>query len=587
MRYRVRIDPRARQLDLTLELERAAAGDLVLHVPTWVPGAYAFMKYGRDVFDVRAEDAETGAALVVRRDGMSGLAIAGAPRALVVRARVTAADPAWGELVGVVSDAGAIVRATHFPFDPAHRGPCRITVEAPAGWTVHPPSGARALGDGAYEMPSFAALVDSPIAVGVFERRTRTSLGATFHHVFMGRAVGFEREIEGFLDQVTAVGEAAAAVFGGTFPFAEYTYIYATDPRASWGLESASSTLVGVGDGVFIDDEERRAAIRLVAHELFHAWNVCRLRPRALMQPDLVHGSFPDGLWISEGVTRYYELLLATRVGALPASRMLSNLVRYDRALRALPAIAHTSLVDSSLATFLNHNRYPGAASATIDYYDKGMVVAFAIDACLRTAERPSSLDEAFRAFYAAFHERGFTTDEAIAFFDEFAAPRGPKEPLGALLDRIVRGAEMPDVAGWLARLGASCVTTETPHVGLWLARDRGPAIVDVAEGSPAAMAGLGAGDELVGLAGFAFRADAFVWLVRNEPSFTVEVVSGHVRRTVTLKPTPRAVVTRIDLEAGGAGLVSWLGAGATDLRPGAHVTPGHYDNFHARESML
>ena len=587
MHYRVRIDPRARQLELDVELERAAAGDLVLHVPTWVPGAYAFMKYGRDVFDVRAEDAATGASLVVRREGMSGLAIDAAPRTLVVRARVTASDPAWGELVGVIFESGAIVRATHFPFDPAHQGPCRVSVTAPPGWAIHPPSGARAVGDDTYELPSFAALVDSPIAVGTFEHRTRTLRGVTFHHVFMGRAVGFEREVEHFLDQVMAVSAATADVFGGVFPFAEYTYVYATDPRASWGLESAHSTLVGIGDGVFIDDEERRAAIRLVAHELFHAWNVCRLRPRALMQPDLVQGSFPDGLWISEGITRYYELLLATRVGALSAARMLSNLVRYDRALRALPATRHTTLVDSSLATFLNHNRYPGAASATIDYYDKGMVVAFAIDACLRTAARPSSLDDAFRAFYEAFHARGFGTSDAIAFFDEYAAPLGPIEPLGALLERCVRGAEMPDIVAWLARLGVTSVRAEVPHLGMWLARDRGPAIVDVVEGSPAAEAGLGAGDEIVGQAGYAFRPDALAWLVRHEASFDVEIQSGHVRRAATVRPSPHSIVSELSLPDGGAGLVSWLGPGAADLLAGAHVVPGHYDNFHARESML
>ena len=55
--YRVRVDAKNRQLDLTLDLAGVTPGDLELFVPTWVPGAYAFLKYGRDVFDVRAEDA--------------------------------------------------------------------------------------------------------------------------------------------------------------------------------------------------------------------------------------------------------------------------------------------------------------------------------------------------------------------------------------------------------------------------------------------------------------------------------------------------------------------------------------------------
>jgi predicted metalloprotease with PDZ domain len=588
MHYRVRIDPHAREHAVELRIERsgAAAADLALFVPTWVPGAYAFMKYARDVYDVRAEDARTGAPVAVERSGMSGFVLKGAPPAVTVRTRVTASDAAWGELVGVVAHDAALLRATHFLFDPSYEGPCRVTYEAPEGWSIHPPSGARRIDDVTFEHDGFAALLDSPVVAGTFDRLTRSIDGTTFHHVFLGRAVGFDRESPRFVDEVMAIARAARGVFG-SFPFTEYTFVYASDPRASWGLEHAHATLMGIGEAVFFDPEERKAALRLAAHELFHAWNVCRLKPRALVRPDLVRGSFPDGLWLSEGFTRYYELLLATRVGALSPERFLSNVVRYDDALRALPASAHANLVDSSLATFLNHNRYPGAASATIDYYDKGMVVAFALDACLRSAKRPSSLDAAIAAFYEAHAATGFDTGEAVAFFDRFAAPLGPAMPVAELLDSVVRTAAMPDAAAWLARLGVVVERGPLPSLGLWLHRDRGPAVVDVVAGSAAARAGIGAGDEIVSAGGFAFRADALQWLVRHEPSFSMTVKSGHVQREIRVEPAPRDVALRASLPNGGDALVPWLGEAALSLKPGARLSLAHYDNFHSRESML
>ncbi len=584
--YRVRVDPKNRQLELTLELTGVTPGDRELFVPTWVPGAYAFLKYGRDVFDVRAEDAKTGRKLTVTRSGFSGFVVKGAPASITVRARITASDAAWGELVGVIGHEMALVRAAHFLFDPRHAGPCRVTFELPEGWALHHPGGAKAISATSFEHPSFHSLLDSPIVLGRFEHVERDSAGCRFHHVFTGTAVGYAREVAGFVDDVMLVADAAREVFGA-FPTASYTFAYATDPRAHWGLEHPNVSLMAVGDAVFFDREERRTALRLAAHELFHAWNVCRLKPKALVAPDLVVGAFPDGLWISEGFTRYYELLLTTRTGVLDATRFLSNLVRYDDALRALPATRHATLVDSSLATFLNHNRYPGSSSASIDYYDKGMLVAFVLDACLRTAARPSSLDRAMGAFYERFVANGFDTVEAIAFFDELAEPLGPREPVGAMLSRIVEGPGMPDVGGWLERLGLAVERASTFHLGIWLRSDRGPEITDVAEGSPAARAGVGAGDEIVAHDGFSFRPDALRYLVRSGEPLSLTIKSGHALREVRVTPAAREVVTGLSLPTGGAALVDWLGAGASSLAAGATVPLGHYDNFHSREVML
>jgi predicted metalloprotease with PDZ domain len=587
-RYRVRIDPRSRQLDLVLSLERDDSGDLELAIPTWVPGAYAFMKYGRDVFDLRAEDTKTGARLGLERTGQTTFTVQAAPAHVTLRARIVASDTAWAELVGFIGHENAVIHASHFPFAPAHAGACTISVEAPKGWAIHHPGGAVAIDAQTWEHPNFRALVDTPIIAGSFALFERVSGGCTFRHVFLGKAIGFDREVQRLIDDVMAIADSACKVFGA-YPMREYTFVYGTDPRAYWGLEHAYATLMGVGEAVFIDPEQRRAALRLAAHELFHAWNVCRLRPKAFhgANLDLVRGAFPDGLWLSEGFTRYYELLLATRTGALPASRFLSNIVRYHDAVRALPAARHVSLVDSSRATFLNHNRYPGASSATIDYYDKGMLVAFALDAALRTAKRPSSLDAALVAFYEAFVEKGFETAEAIAFFDRFAAPLEPVEPVAALLERIVVGTEMPDTTAWLERLGLTVAHGSVQSLGLWLRADRGPEITDVVDGSPAARAGLGAGDEIMTLDGFAFRPDALTWLVRTGEPFSIGVRSGHAHRDATVTPSTRETIVSLSLAASGESLVSWLGEGARSLEVGASIPLTHYDNFHARESLL
>ncbi|MEO6577163.1 MAG: hypothetical protein ABIP89_25165, partial [Polyangiaceae bacterium] len=371
-------------VELTIEgLSPSTPLDLV--VPTWVPGAYGFMKYGRDVFEVRARDAKTGASLPIERRGWSGFRIEKPSASVVVEHRASAADSAWGELVGIIQSESAVLLATHFFCSPDYEGPCRVDYALPEGWGLHHPSGARALGPRSFEYPSFAVLLDTPVIAGKFKLETRTSDSVKFHHVFMDDAVGFEAECASFVDSVMKIAEAARAIFG-SYPFEDYTFIYSSDPRAHWGLEHANSTMLGVGPNVFIDPEARLSAIRVAGHEILHAWNVCRLRPKALSEPDLAHGSFPDGLWVSEGFTRYYEFLLAVRAREMTPARLLSNVVNYFKHLSAIPAYARVSAKDSSITTFLNHNRYPGSVNNTIDYYDKGMLIAFDMDIAFRTA---------------------------------------------------------------------------------------------------------------------------------------------------------------------------------------------------------
>ena len=108
IRYRVRVLPERHQLDVTVSIGDVAGETLQLAVPTWVPGAYGFMKYGRDLFDVRARDA-AGNELAITREGWSGFVIRNPPRVVEISYRAGAFDPALGSLSGLVSHDQAVL----------------------------------------------------------------------------------------------------------------------------------------------------------------------------------------------------------------------------------------------------------------------------------------------------------------------------------------------------------------------------------------------------------------------------------------------------------------------------------------------
>ena len=584
--YRVKLLPLAHEVDVELTLPPATAREPVqLQVATWVPGAYGFLKYGRDIFNLQAVDLETGASVAVCREGWQGFRVEGSQGGLRVSYRFYGYEPAWSELVGFVDHTHAVLLGTRYLHLRGYDGPYQVAYELPAGWRLHHPAGPRALDGHTFEYASFGELLDAPVVAGDFTVLQRDVLGVDFHFVFLDQAVGFASEVDIFVDGLERIIRECHDVFG-SFPFVHYTFIFSFNPTAHWGLEHATSTMIGLGETCLVDPDQCTKGFLVSAHELFHAWNVCRLKPSPLARADLATGSFPDGLWLSEGFTRYYETLLCVRAGRFSPDQFFSNLVNYYSHLEAMPAYQRVSLVDSSQATFLNHNRYPGSINSTIDYYDKGMLVAFNMDVLLLTSEPEGSLDEAFRAFYEAYvnDPEGFTTADAFAFF-------GSRAPgMDELLRREVSGPGGLSTLEQLRRLGFDVKRVIAPYLGLVLKENTGPVVASVLDTSPAGQSGLAPEDELVEVCGFPFNLKALKWLIEHEPTLTLKVRRGHRLLTFQVAPAQRTRVYGLAWRGTGehAALVRrWL------KRPDFHPAPGHevplttFENPHGVQTVV
>ena len=57
--------------------------------------------------------------------------------------------------------------------------------------------------------------------------------------------------------------------------------------------------------------ENYRTFLGLVSHEYFHTWNVKRIKPAAFTPYDLDRENYTTQLWAFEGLTSYYDDLLA------------------------------------------------------------------------------------------------------------------------------------------------------------------------------------------------------------------------------------------------------------------------------------
>jgi predicted metalloprotease with PDZ domain len=590
--YRVLVLPQQHELQVEMTLSGPLAkGSVHLQLPTWAPGDYSFAPQARDLFNVLARCMITNKALHVRRDGWQSYVVEEGTG----KVQVSYTASAWGddlsESAGLVDDQFAIVLGARYLFAPAHLGACKVHYRLPAGWRAHHPSGARRLGDEtAWAYPSYEILLDTPVVFGHFEIVERHVHGMPFYYLFVDRGVGFEAESGRFADAVTGTVKSFYRVFG-SFPFDDYTFVLSLNPNNDWGLEHLTSTMCGLDPDVFVDEDQFKIGVRVCAHELFHAWNVRRCRPAPLghLETHLETGAFTEGLWVAEGFTRYYEFLSCARAGVYSASQFFSNLVGYYRHLTAQSAYQRVSAADSSYASYLNHAKYAGRVNNSVDYYDKGMLVAFAIDATLRTAVAGGSLDKAFKAFYQRFAgfgpgHAGYTTDDVLGFFGEL------HPPLARLIAAAVQHPAGLDTPDQLRTIGFEVTLGPASNLGLVFQDQIRPSIYGVLDDSPAGAAGLAPGDTIGAINNHAFSVAALTWVGGRAEPVTLGVRRGHRDLSFTLTPAPRERLQSIRWNGTAAqseGIGEWLHQKEIDLASGKEVDLGFYENFHGVEIVV
>lgn len=589
--YTVELVPAEHELHVEMALRGAAAqGTVRLEIPTWVPGDYLFAPQVRDLFNVRAWCGASNKPLEVRRDGWQGFAVGGGTGDV----RIAYTAYAWGsdlsESAGVVDERCAVMLGARLLFTPAHLGACEVHYRVPDGWRAHHPSGAERLGAFAWRYPSYELLLDTPVVFGHFDTLERLVRDTPFYFVFIDRGVGFEAESARFVDAVARVVDAIGAVFG-SFPFADYTFVLSLSPDNDWGLEHLTSTMCGLGPDVFVDADQFAIGVRVCAHELFHAWNVRRCRPSPLghVATHLRNGAFTEGLWLAEGFTRYYEFLACARAGIYSASQFFSNIVGYYNELTGKPAYTRVSAAESSYASYVNHASYAGRANNGIDYYDKGMLIAFSVDAMLRTSGGQQSLDTVIRAFYERYTgfgptQPGYTTEDVLAFFHEI------HPPLRALVAGAVEHPGGLETAAALGALGFEAKVGPNLRLGLVFQKAIAPVIYGVLDDAPAGRVGLAPGDVITAIDDYAFSAAALSWAGRRSAQVTLTVQRGHRLLSFALAPAPhdRIQSLRWTGNASAAALLrAWLGQPNLDLDDGRDVDLSFYENFHGIEIVV
>lgn len=479
-----------RTLKVSMTMSVKSREPLLLSLPAWTPGAYELSYFARHVSAFEAQG--DGKALTWDKlDYDTWRVQANGAKQVVVRFDYRA-DSLDNAMAWSKPDF-AFFNGTNLFLAPEGRPalfPAKVTIRTDEGWKVA--TGMN--GGGAsreYTAPDYHDLVDMPFFVGAFDLDSAQVQGrwmrlATYP---AERFAGDDRKT--LWDQLTRMVPPMSNVFGET-PFDTYTNLLVFDDASEGAsaLEHGNSH-IGVYSPFIIGNPFLPS---ITAHEIFHAWNVKRMRP-AEMWPYRYDRAQPTPLlWVSEGITDYYADVVQLRGGIIDSTEFLALVQGKMEEVAAAPAVA---LEDASLSTWI----HPPDGTGYI-YYPKGSTAGFLLDVMIRDAtDNAASLDDVMRDVYRSSYKqgKGFTTQEWWAavsratkgnnFADFNANHIDGREPFP--YERVLT----------LAGIRQRVDSTREPRIGVFTSQDSsGVVVTAVDSGSSAQLAGVKPGDVLVSI---------------------------------------------------------------------------------------
>ena len=434
-------------------------------IPVWRPGRYITQDYAGAVSHFEAYDPD-GNALEVHKVNKDTWRVSydTEPSRVMVRYRYYANNSDAGSSL---YEAGNVYfnPVNLFAYVPGHYGESvRLEVpDLPEDWKV-----ASALTRGekynVFTATDYHEFVDSPtIFASEMKQLSFEDQGTRFYIHLHGNYQGDAETDKALIEMAHKICQEQAAIFGG-YPFDEYHFIYRLLPiNLRHAVEHSRSASFALPDRI---TQTARMAVGsmagITAHELFHAWNVKRIRPAALWPYDYSEPQYTRLHWFTEGVTDYYADLTLVRAGLTSHEDFLASLSGTIERIENSYAATVTSPSRSSFDSWLASSPYVHP-DHRISYYTLGSRVGFMIDAeLIAQTNGDKRLDDVFRYLYETYYsnDEGVPEDGVQQALEKLSG-----ESWQEFFDQYVHGTEPVAYGNLIAPLGLM-LDVESKQVG-------------------------------------------------------------------------------------------------------------------------
>jgi predicted metalloprotease with PDZ domain len=249
----------------------------------------------------------------------------------------------------------------------------------------------------------------------------------------------------------------------GSFPASNYHFIFQLLPYKHYhGVEHAYSTVITFGpDCSLVEKSQIDELIGVSSHELYHFWNVCRIRPKELLPYDLSKEEYLEAGLVMEGVTTYFGDIYLLRSGYFTLNEYLGNLKTQIQKEFDSFGWKSQSIVESSFDLWLDGYK-PGIPNKKVSIYNRGALISLCLD--LMLLEHGTSLAIVMRQMWEKFGKNRI--GYVLADFEQILLEgTNSEKELQGFLEKVVHGREdlLPYLEQQLSSVGISLQKETNP----------------------------------------------------------------------------------------------------------------------------
>ena len=416
MRYRISVsNPSARLFEVECLISSVSSQQLEIQLPAWRPGRYELQNFAKNIQKIAVFSIKNNPLLFKKITKDRWLVETNDESEILVKYTYYAnVQDAGGSYIcpkfWYINPINLCIYAEGFQNEP-----CTLELDLPVNYTIA--CGLRKeqnllIANDYYE------LVDSPLlASKTLQHRTYIVENTKFYVWFQGSYVPDWNRI---VNDFQAFTNAQIAVFG-EFPETEYHFLnLILDTPFYHGVEHRHATMIVLGpanEGESLYGD----LLGVSSHELFHAWNIIRIRPKELLPYDFTRENYFQTCFVAEGITTYYGDLFLRRSMIFSDEEYFLELETIFKRHFAEARFAAQSLAESSYDLWLD-GYSKSIPDRKVSVYQKGAIVSLILDLTIRKLHNHQrSLDDVMKTLWQRFGKPfvGYSLEDYQAVVEE------------------------------------------------------------------------------------------------------------------------------------------------------------------------
>ena len=390
-------NPASQFLEIELSFYNTTKEEVFLQLPAWRAGRYQLANYAQNIRKFSAMD-DSGNLISVRKVTKDRWALALSPEQNILIfyeywAGKMDAGSAWAD------DQQIYANLVNCCFEVLGQREQEIEVflnlpEYPEQLSTLIPCGTSR-----WKAHNYQMLADSTILAAKSITHWTYQVKSTLFHIWIHGEVHFDKEL--FLNRFEAFSKRLIEDFG-EFPEDEYHFIFQLLPYAHYhGVEHRRGTVITFGPAESLTDSHQMEELLGVScHELYHAWNVCRIRPKELLPYDFSNETYTHAGLILEGVTTYMGDLYLLKSGVCDLPTYLKHLEKIIAREASHFGWKNYTIAESSFDLWID-GYIPGIPDRKVNIYSRGALLATCLD--LMLLKQGSSLSQVMKEAWTSF----------------------------------------------------------------------------------------------------------------------------------------------------------------------------------------